>query len=361
MARPVNVLHVDDEPDLASLTREFLEREFPNFSLDYRQDATAALTYLQRNECHCIVSDYQMPGMDGLELLREVREEHPRLPFVLFTGQGSEEIASKAISAGVDEYIQKAGGTERYTVLGNRIENLVDGYLAQEQLSVMKRAMDSAPIGILLTDPHREDNPIVYCNDGFAKLTGYRRHEILGRNCRFLQGDRTDPDTVTELRKAIDAEQPVSEDVLNYRADGKPFWNRLDNAPVYDQSEELLRYVGFQRDITEQRRAQEQMREALDRISDAFFALDLDWRFTYVNEEAEGLLDRKQADLVGTNVWAEFPAARESIFEEQYERAMETQEAVTFSAENGPLDTEFEVRAYPSETGLSVYFHDTSE
>ncbi|MFB6206817.1 MAG: PAS domain-containing protein [Haloglomus sp.] len=101
--------------------------------------------------------------------------------------------------------------------------------------------------------------------------------------------------------------------------------------------------------------------EVFERIDDAFFALDPDWRFTYVNDRTEVLLDRDRGQLLGESVWDCFPAAVDTTFQREFERAMETQEPVSFEEHFAPLDEWFEVRAYPSETGLSVYFCDVTE
>ncbi|WP_276301731.1 GAF domain-containing sensor histidine kinase [Halorussus lipolyticus] len=101
--------------------------------------------------------------------------------------------------------------------------------------------------------------------------------------------------------------------------------------------------------------------EVHERVTDAVFALDDEWRFTYLNEEAEEVLQRDEDDLLGAVVWEAFPEASDSTFRDAYERAMATQRPVTFEEFYPPLDTWFEVRAYPSETGLSVYFSDITE
>jgi PAS domain S-box-containing protein len=101
--------------------------------------------------------------------------------------------------------------------------------------------------------------------------------------------------------------------------------------------------------------------EVVERIDDAVFALDRDWRFTYLNERAEILLDRDREQLLGERVWDRFPETVATTFQAEYERAMTTQEPVTFEEYYPPLDEWFEVRAYPSETGLSVYFRDITE
>lgn len=112
MSAAIRVLHVDDEPDFGDLTATVLERSDERFEVDTRTSAAAGLDRLAEGDFDCVVSDYQMPATDGLEFLEAVREENPDLPFLLFTGQGSEEVASEAITAGATDYLQKESGTE---------------------------------------------------------------------------------------------------------------------------------------------------------------------------------------------------------------------------------------------------------
>jgi PAS domain S-box-containing protein len=108
--------------------------------------------------------------------------------------------------------------------------------------------------GILLTDPDLPDNPIVYANSGFMTLTGYRREEIVGRNCRFLQGKDSSAQTVSAIREAIASSRRFDGDVLNYRRDGTPFWNCLSLGPLQDETGKRY-FVGLQFDVTFRHRA----------------------------------------------------------------------------------------------------------
>jgi PAS domain S-box-containing protein len=123
--RPIRVLCVDDEPGFASLTADVLETRYDDVSAVGVQSAEAALERLSGSTFDCVVSDYDMPDTDGLELLDAVRERYPSKPFILFTGRGSEAIASEAISSGVSDYLQKTGGQEQYELLANRIRTCV--------------------------------------------------------------------------------------------------------------------------------------------------------------------------------------------------------------------------------------------
>jgi PAS domain S-box-containing protein len=109
--------------------------------------------------------------------------------------------------------------------------------------------------GVILTDSRLPDNPIIYANKGFCKLTGYRLPDIVGRNCRFLQGPDTRPATVAIIRTAVDTRQRFDGDILNYRQDGTPFWNHLSLGPL-DTPEGQGLFVGLQFDVSFRHRNQ---------------------------------------------------------------------------------------------------------
>ncbi|NLV04769.1 response regulator [Haloarcula rubripromontorii] len=122
---PITVLHVDDDPDFAELAATFIERQHDRLNVVRADSAGEGRTLLAERDIDCVVSDYDMPRLNGIEFLQALRQRHPDLPFILFTGKGSEEIASEAISAGVTDYLQKGSDAERYELLANRITNAV--------------------------------------------------------------------------------------------------------------------------------------------------------------------------------------------------------------------------------------------
>jgi PAS domain S-box-containing protein len=114
---------------------------------------------------------------------------------------------------------------------------------------------------MVITDSLQRDHPIVFANEAFQRLTGYDRSEILGRNCRFLQGPDTDPQSVRKVRDAIDAERPINMDLLNYRKDGSTFWNALYVSPVRSENGVVQFFFASQLDVSERVEAQRQITE----------------------------------------------------------------------------------------------------
>jgi PAS domain S-box-containing protein len=114
----------------------------------------------------------------------------------------------------------------------------------------------------MITDSGQADNPVIYTSPAFERITGFKLEEVLGRNCRFLQGKDTDPAAVTQLKEAIRAGVKCSVELLNYRKDGTPFWNELSISPVRDTAGRLTHFVGVQADVTTRRALEEQFRQA---------------------------------------------------------------------------------------------------
>ena len=121
---------------------------------------------------------------------------------------------------------------------------------------VFYAAIEMTRMPMVLTDPRQDDNPIVFANNAFLDLTGYDQDQVLGRNCRFLQGSQTDRAVVAQLRTAIAERRAISVELLNYRRDGSPFWNGVFLGPVYDDAGELLFFFASQLDVSRRKDAE---------------------------------------------------------------------------------------------------------
>ena len=234
-----------------------------------------ALAHLGDNDVNCVVCGYSLPERDGIELLSTIREQNHGLPFVLYAADGDETVAAAAIDADVTAYIPRESDADVAELADRVVElarrNHVAGTVEASDptaanLRLAQMTMDEAPVGITVADPTEPDEPLIYINEAFERLTGYDRHEALGRNCRFLQGEETDPETVATIRQAINDDRPVSVEILNYRKNGEPFWNQLDVAPIKDEDGEVTHLVGFQTDITERKEIELRARRQAEQL-----------------------------------------------------------------------------------------------
>ncbi len=129
----------------------------------------------------------------------------------------------------------------------------------ERRLRTLERSVEASMHGVIIADARQPDLPIVYANAAFCQITGYRAEEVLGRNCRFLQGEQTDPATVEQVRHALAAKEPVRVLLRNYRKDGSQFWNELHVSPVEDEHGEVTHFVGLQNDVSAHKSYQAQL------------------------------------------------------------------------------------------------------
>lgn len=140
----------------------------------------------------------------------------------------------------------------------------------ERHLRMFERAVKSADTGFLITDPRMPDNPIVYCNPAFERISGYAFREVVGRNCRFLQGEDREQPGLVQLRDALRKQTGCRVTLKNVRKDGVPFWNELHVAPILDDEGQLTHYIGIQNDVTRRVQAQQALIESERRYSALF-------------------------------------------------------------------------------------------
>jgi len=143
--------------------------------------------------------------------------------------------------------------------IANVLAAAIDRTQSQERLQMMERAIESCSNGIAITDATVADNPIIYVNPSFERITGYSRDELIGRNGRFLQGTDRDTAAAKQLRTAIEEGRESQAILRNFRKDGTPFWHELSIAPVYNSRRHLTHFIGVQTDITDRQRSEEEL------------------------------------------------------------------------------------------------------
>jgi PAS domain S-box-containing protein len=204
---PPLVIHLDDDDAFLGACKRFLEKH--DLSVRTTTSPSEALEHLE--EIDCVVSDYDMPAMNGIEFLEQVRERDEDIPFILFTGKGSEEIAGEAISAGVTDYLQKGTGSEQFTVLANRIDNAIERYRAEQRAAEsdqrIRRVYERIDDGFVALDT---DWRYTYVNERGAELLNRSPEEMLGTTVWEAFPSTVGSNFESALREARETSSPTS-------------------------------------------------------------------------------------------------------------------------------------------------------
>jgi PAS domain S-box-containing protein len=263
---PITILHVDDEPDFAALVSDFLERENDRFVVETATSASEGAKMVADGDFDCVVSDYDMPGRDGIQFLELVREDNPDLPFILFTGKGSEEVASDAISSGVTDYIQKGGKTSQFVVLANRINNAVEHYRTQQRVETTehryRRLIEETSDVIVIVD---SEGTCEFVSPAAKEVLGYESEELLGEIAfEYIHPDDREDARAEFVAMVSDPTYRPSVEFRFEKPDGSFVWieargrNLLDD-PVIDG------LVVYTRDITERKQREQALSQERDR------------------------------------------------------------------------------------------------
>ncbi len=268
------VLYVDDEPVLLDLARLFLEKS-PDFCVKTHNSAQTALDSPLITSCDIIVSDYQMPEMDGIAFLKAVRERYNDIPFILFTGRGREEVVIEAINNGVDFYLQKGGDPKsQFAELSHKIRMAVERKRAADSRleSEIRLAtfFNASPINQMIVD--HSTGKIIDINDRLLKEIGLPRKTIIGTTSDEL-GMVLDPVQKSEILKQLDHEGTIQNAELNIRApDGRIFSTLTSMTRVKVHDKDLVYIQSI--DITAQKKAQQTIDALLNAPPDVSLMVD---------------------------------------------------------------------------------------
>ena len=265
----ISVLHAEDESEFAEIAAAQLERADERLRVESVTDVASALSRLDTGTVDCIVSDYQMPDRNGIEFLEAVRERSPDVPFILFTGKGTEEIASEAISAGVTDYLQKEGETDQYAVLANRITNAVRQQRAERVAEQTERrltelAHNSNDVLWMYTADWSE---LLFVNDAYE--------DHWNRSPETLETDPTDflngihPDDRNRVGREMDRLSAGESIDLEFRvneAEEYGRWLWVHGEPITNDDGTVVRVAGFARDVSD-RKQRERALEELNAIA----------------------------------------------------------------------------------------------
>lgn len=227
----LRVLHVDDEPGYGEVLGEFLTRADDALAVVVETDPRAALERIRGGGIDCVVSDYDMPGMNGLGLLKAIRECDETIPFILYTGNGDESVASDAISAGVTDYLQKRDIADQSPVLATRICKAIEKDRAEAKGQRRSSALRAAREGIALFD---DEGRITFANDAYVDLYGYEREALVGSHWTRLHPEATVERIESDVLPAVADAGEWSGESTGRRADGSTFPDKKTVARLDD-------------------------------------------------------------------------------------------------------------------------------
>lgn len=171
--------------------------------------------------------------------------------------------------------------------------------MQENESSLFRAALESTRDGLVISEAQGRENPIIYANPAFEQITGYRQDEIIGRDCRFLQGETIDHDKSGAIRKALEVGEPILITLRNFRRDGTPFWNELSISPIRDGAGTITHFVGIQKDVTERVELQQKLAEANRRQEDLLAVLEEQNK----RDSLTGLYNRKSLSDEAEILW----------------------------------------------------------
>jgi PAS domain S-box-containing protein len=360
----IRVLHVDDDPGIVDVVGKLLAAENERIDTTAVQSPVEGLDLLQSSTFDCVVSDYSMPKMDGIEFLQSIRETRPDLPFILFTSEGSESVAGEAIAAGATGYLQKAAGREQYAVLANRIENAAKQYraeqFAEETGRRLRELMENTPDVRWMFNADWSE--LLYVNDAYEGVFGGSVTKLRERPRSFLATIHPDDrDPVREAMERVSRGETVD---MDFRVDPRcdyERWVHSSGRPVLEDGE-VVRIVGYSREVTERREREGELRKtrqlltrSLDALDDIYYMLDPDGRIRRWNDTVESVTGHDGDSIEGT-VALEYIAEQdhgniEAAIDEAIETGSARVDARVLAADGDSVPYEFTGARIEDESG----------
>ena len=292
-SRDYCVLHVDDDPAFLDITAEFVDRVLPERTVYSTTDIEEAKTILKEEPIGCIVSDYDMPGTNGLEFLEVVRAEYPDLPFILYTGKGSEEIASQAINAGVTGYIQK-GGADQNRRLINRVKHGIAEYRAQVESQRYSTVLEALGYPVYVVD---QNERFTYINDAFVDLVGYDREALIGSKPALIKTE----DSVEEINELVpslvsDSGPDIERVEVEIEPQGQQPIPCKDHIAALPFDEEFQGCAGILRDMSAQRERQAALQRKNDQLEQLVSVISHDLQTPLMTAQSAAALASETGD-----------------------------------------------------------------
>jgi PAS domain S-box-containing protein len=268
MENAIRVLYVDDEPILLEVTKLYIERD-RTFAVDTLPSAKEALERLNTVQYDAIVSDYQMPEMDGIGFLKQLKASGNATPFIIFTGRGREEVVIEALNSGADFYIQKGGDPKaQFAELSNKIRYAVTRKRTEEALRESEeRYRDMVEDQTEFICRFRPDGTHVFVNDAYCRYFGLKRVEVIGR--KFIpQIPAEDRDALRKHFVSLTKTHPIGESRHRIiMPDGQVRWQWWSDRAIFDPDGNISEYQSVGRDISDTIKAEEALHEVNKKLN----------------------------------------------------------------------------------------------
>ncbi|HVO74387.1 MAG TPA: PAS domain S-box protein [Ignavibacteriaceae bacterium] len=181
---------------------------------------------------------------------------------------------------------------------------------AEDRVMILDRALNATINSVVITDPKLPDNPVIYINPAFERITGYKKEDILGKNCRMLQGPETSKQTIAEIREAVKNKRECDVIILNYKKDGTPFWSDLSISPVKDSSGDVINFIGIKSDISGRidaeealKRSEEKFRSIVEHLDDGIVLTNEEGIIIEYSARMESILGVPAESIIGKYLW----------------------------------------------------------
>ncbi|MDD1729517.1 MAG: PAS domain S-box protein [Methanospirillum sp.] len=306
----ISLLYVDDEQDLLFVGKRFLERS-GEFRVDIMSSVQEALNSSQIQSYDVIISDFQMPGMDGISFLKVVREQFGDIPFILFTGRGREEVVIEAINNGVDFYLQKGGEPQaQFAELSQKIRQVVRRRQAELSLQESERRYrDVVETQTEFICRFTPDGTLLFTNEAYYRYFGKQREDVIGH--KFIASiPEEDHHIVNHHFASLTVDHPVAE--IEHRIilpDGTTRWQWWNDHAFFDDTGAIIEYQSVGRDITDSKLATEALRESEEKfrvLADAApvaIIVYQDSRYVYINDHTSRATGYSKEELYALNFW----------------------------------------------------------
>ncbi|MCJ7573234.1 PAS domain S-box protein, partial [Candidatus Bathyarchaeota archaeon] len=308
----IRVLHVDDEESQREFAKMFLE-ENGVIQVTSVASGKEALQLLEKESYDCVISDYQMNGMTGIQLAEKIKS-HISIPFILYTGRGSEEVAEAAFKVGIDDYIRKEIEPAHYQVLAINIQHVVERARGEKSLKVseekFRRFFMNQPVLCYMVS--KEGN-IVEVNETVTDALGYTREELIGKpviTTLFSPSSRGKAEQL--FRRWVETGEIRNEELKIVTKNGEERTVLLNVDAVRDESGGIIQSISVQVDITQRRQMEDEARIhheeserhalILENMSDSVIVTDLDGVISYWNDGAKNIFGYSSEEMIGKSV-----------------------------------------------------------